>query len=59
MSSLMRRIMVLYRRAVSTVLLMILIILIIVKGHNFQVSRIYQKSLKFIETAVKGRKLSH
>ncbi len=47
----------LYRRAASTVLLMILITLIIIKGNNFQVSRIYKKSLKFIETAVKGRKL--
>ena len=59
MNSLVRRVMTVYKRAASTILLMILITMIIIKGRNFQVSRIYRRSLKFIETAVRDRKLHH
>ena len=59
MNSLVRRVMTIYKRAASTVLLMILITMIIIKGRNFQVGRIYRRSLRFIETAVRDRKLRH
>ena len=57
MNSLVRRVMTIYKRVASTILLMILITMIIIKGRNFQVSKIYRRSLKFIETAVRDRKL--
>ena len=59
MNSLVRRVMTIYKRVASTVLLMILITMIIIKGRNFQVGRIYRRSLRFIETAVRDRKLHH
>ncbi len=46
-----------YKRVASSVLLMVLITMIIIKGHGFRVGEIYRRSLKFIETAVRGRKL--
>ena len=57
MNNLIRRIITLYRRVLTTILLIILITMIIIKGHNFQVGRIYRRSLKFIEAAVRDRKL--
>ncbi len=55
----LRRIAALYKRAMTTVLLIVLITIIIIKGHNFRIGEIYRKSVKFIETAAKDRKLSH
>ena len=53
------RVALIFRRVLSAVLLMILIVMIIIRGRNFRVGEIYRKSSKFIETAVRGRKLSH
>ncbi|WP_243668431.1 hypothetical protein [Vulcanisaeta sp. JCM 16161] len=51
--------MAIYKRAVSTILLLILITIIIIKGRNFRIGEIHRKSAKFIETAVRDRKLLH
>ncbi len=53
----LRRITRYYRRLITAVLLMVLITLIIIKGHNFNIDRIYRKSAKFIEKSVKNRRL--
>ncbi len=55
----LKRIVMIYKRILATILLMVLITMIIIKGHNFRISEIYRRSAKFIENAVRDRKLLH
>jgi hypothetical protein len=49
----------LYKRIRTLVLLIVLISIIIIKGRNFNIERIYRRSVDFIERTVKDRKLRH
>ncbi|BDR93310.1 hypothetical protein Vsou_24030 [Vulcanisaeta souniana JCM 11219] len=48
-----------YRRVKSTVLLLTLAVMVIVRGHGFNISKMYNKASNFIEKTAKERKLHH
>jgi len=48
-----------YKRVKSTVLLTLLMIMIIMRGRDFSISKIYDKSIGFIRKSVRERRLRH
>jgi hypothetical protein len=48
-----------YKRVKSTVLLTLLMMMIIMRGRGFNISKIYDESVKFIRRSVRERRLRH
>ena len=49
----------LYKRIRTSVLLIVLISIIIIRGRNFNIERIYRRSINFIRKTVRDKRLRH
>ncbi len=48
-----------YRRVKSVILLLTLVVIIIIRGHGFNIRKMHNEAVGFIEKTVKERKLRH